>query len=49
VAILKDPKYRDFYNEKKPAIDGLNVWLVFMEPKWVPNRNALKKELRKEL
>jgi len=40
-AILKDPKYRDFYNEKKPAIDGLNVWSVFMEPKWVQNRNAL--------
>ncbi|NAS89256.1 hypothetical protein C4E24_05900 [ANME-1 cluster archaeon AG-394-G21] len=39
-AILKDQKYRDS-NEKKPAIDGLNVWSVFMEPKWLPNRNAL--------
>ena len=41
-AILKEPQYRDYrYNEKKPAIDELNIESVFMEPKWLPNRNAL--------
>ena len=42
-AILKEPKYRDYrYNEKKPAIEGLNVWSVFTDSKykWVPCQDA---------
>ena len=42
-AILKEPKYRDYrYNEKKPAIEGLNVWSVFTNSayKWVPRQDA---------
>ena len=40
-AILKEPKYRDFYDERKLAIAELNVESVFMKPEWLPNRNYL--------
>jgi len=40
-AILKEPKYRDFYDERKPAIAELNIESVFTKPEWLPNRNAL--------
>jgi adenylate kinase family enzyme len=41
-AILKEPKYRESpYDEKKPAIERLNVESVFREPKWVPRQNAV--------
>jgi hypothetical protein len=40
-AILKEPKYRDFHDEKNPAIVELNVESVFMKPEWLPDRNAL--------
>lgn len=42
-AILKEPKYHDYrYNEKKPAIKGLNVWSVFTNStyKWAPRQDA---------
>jgi hypothetical protein len=40
-AILKEPKYRDFHDERKSAIAELNIESVFMKPKWLPYRNAL--------
>ena len=41
-AILKEPKYRESpHDEKKPAIERLNVEPVFIEPKWVPRQNAV--------
>ena len=41
-AILKESKYRDYhYNEKKPAIEMLNVMSVVTEYKWVPRQNAV--------